>query len=262
MGKTDTGNGLFIQEEDEEMHSDEIMEENDEVLTDNDPIIKSIPLILNTLPQDNQGIHILQYPGRPKTRPLNDGYYTASMKPESKYLEVKIPLDQSKFFNEGRTEEWGGGIADQRLHGVLDNSEEGMYVGQIIRENGQEKVVLVPVNSTAQLRPQFSYVDDIDAANYAQRRADYNDSKPANVHILQTAGKPNAQTNPEGHNSALGESLKHVKRFDEEDWSGLKWVKSDSANTIEIKQKLQNGADNLVLEPQNNMDEYIDILTS
>lgn len=254
MAREEDAPQLFVQEE-EESSSDEVMEETEQF--DEDPIIKSIPIILNNLQNDNQGLHILQYPGRVKTRLLDDQSYTASIKPESKYLEVKIPLDQSKFFNLAKGEDWGETIVNQSLQGVLDDTEEGIYVGQLVNN---EKIVLLPVDSTGQLRPQFKYVDDIDAAVYAQRRADYIDTNPTNVSILQSAAKPNSQST-ESHN-ALGESLKHVKKFDEENWSGLNWVKSTNVVTKNIKTELQNSADKLTLEPQSTMEEYIDVLTN
>ncbi|KAK6458438.1 DNA-directed RNA polymerase III subunit Rpc5 [Scheffersomyces xylosifermentans] len=246
-----------IREEPEDANVESIEEEDD------DPIINSFPIILNTVPSKSQSLHILQYPGRPKTRLLNEGAYKANIKEESNYLEVKVPLDTSKFFNVGKTEDWGEQIGEQGLHGVLNKSEGGLYVGQIINDGGHKKIVLTPVDSTAQLRASFKYIDDVDASNQAQRKAEVAESsKNSNIQILQTAAKSGNQiTSTEGFGNALGESLRHIKKFEEEHWATLKWETSTSESAQEIKSSLANSADGIELTTKANLDSYINELT-
>jgi DNA-directed RNA polymerase-3 subunit RPC5 len=259
---------LFV-EEDEEMNgsdsdtSSQFHEALEQPLAeDDDPIIDSIPLVLSLVPQPNQKVHILQYPGRPSTRPLSEGSYKCSMKLQSNYLQVKVPLDTTKFFNETKVEDWGEAIAEQCLDGVMNKTEEGMYVGQVVYDDNdttKKKVVLVPVDGTGQLRPQFKYVDEVDNLNYAQKKADSDDHKQTNVQILQSAAKPNTQMlNPEGgHNGALGEALKHIKKFEDEQWSGLQWKKTTSDVVQSVKQELTTSADSIELQPTSNLQDYI-----
>ncbi|ABN67278.1 RNA polymerase III subunit [Scheffersomyces stipitis CBS 6054] len=271
-----TSSSLFVQDEDDHNMSESELNQTSGEITgpfdpeqpqepeeDDDPIIDSIPLVLNTLPSSSQSLHVLQYPGRPGSRPLSDGSYRASFKQESKYLEVKVPLDTSKFFNVSKTEDWGEDIAVQGLQGVLNKSEGGMYVGQIIEENGSKKIVLTPVDSTAQLRTAFKYIDDLDASTQAQRKAENSDSsKSSNIQILQTAAKSGSQiTSSEGFGSSLGESLRHVKKFDEEQWSTLKWETVTSDVSQNLRSTLANSADGIELSTVTTMDDYIVELT-
>lgn len=247
---------LFV-EEDEDHYEEEV-----DIFAD-DPIIDSIPLVLNTLPAQNQSIHVIQYPGRPKTKPLNEGTYKALIKEDSNYLEVKVPLDTAKFFDTGRVETWGDSIGEQGLQGVLDNAGGGLYVGQIVQDsNGNRKVVLIPVDSTAQLRPSFKYLDDLDALAMSQRRAESQDAaaasgnRSANVQILQTSGKANPQQQGDGgFGNQLGESLRHVKRYNEEEWSSMKWKTSEEVGTL--KERLLDGADGIKLATETRFGDYL-----
>ena len=80
---------------------------------------------------------------------------------------------------------------------------------------------------------------------------------------MQTSAKSNSPANS-GHgfaNHTLGESLKHAKKFTEEEWSSLQWVGSENKKTLEYKDHLNHGADGIELATETNMSEYIDSLT-
>lgn len=262
---------LFV-EEDEDMQdsgseqSDSQFHETYQQPEDDDPILKSIPIVMNTLPsRSTQSLHIIQYPGRPHRRTLDDDSYKASIKEDSNYLEVKLPLDTSKFFNGQKSEEWGELIADQGLQGVLNKTEGGLYVAQVVKgDDGSVKLVLVPVDSTAQLRPSFKYLDDLDNLSQTQRRAEANEgSKNSQIQILQTSSKSGSQiTNSEGFGNALGEALKHIKKFDEEEWCHLNWKSSNASTSEEIKNHISTTADDITLTTATTMDQYINDLTS
>ena len=59
-----------------------------------------------------QSIHVLQYTGKGKNAPFVHDQLKATMKPESKVVEVKIPMDTLKFYDESRTE---GGFSRETL---------------------------------------------------------------------------------------------------------------------------------------------------
>ena len=87
---------LFVSDEptDEIVIKKEIIEED---VDEDDPIVESIPLYMNALPErTKQSLHVLQYPGRPKSRP-NTAACQTSIKPNSNYLQIKIPSDTSQF---------------------------------------------------------------------------------------------------------------------------------------------------------------------
>mmetsp|Transcript_6896 Transcript_6896/g.8759 ORF Transcript_6896/g.8759 Transcript_6896/m.8759 type:complete len:276 (-) Transcript_6896:71-898(-) len=273
MAASSTSNNALFVEEDDQMNIDsdsdspvQFHEAYEEQPYDDDPIVESIPLIMNELPdRSKQSLHILQYMGRPKARNFSNEYPAVSVKEESNYLEVRVPLDTQKFYDESRTEEWGTEVREHSLQGVLNKTNGGLYTGQLLKDDdGNKKIVLIPVDSTAQLRPSFKYLDDLEASKLAQRRADVlENQKPSNIQILQTSAKSNAHANSgDGFaNHTLGESLKHVKKFTEEEWSSLQWVGAESNKTQEYKDHLNHGADGIELATETNMTDYIDVLT-
>lgn len=263
---------LFVEEDDHinvDSDSDspvQFHEAYEEQPSVDDPIVESIPLIMNGLPdRSRQSLHILQYTGRPKARDFSNEHPIVSVKEESNYVEVKVPLDTEKFYDGSRTEEWGTEVTEHSLQGVLNKTNRGLYAGQLLKDDDdKKKFVLIPVDSTAQLRPSFKYLDELEASKLAQRRADnFESQKPNNIQILQTSAKSNSQANSgDGFaNHTLGESLKHVKRFTEEEWSSLQWVGSENKKTQEYKEHLNHGADGIELATETNMSEYIDALT-
>ncbi|CUM53685.1 uncharacterized protein AC631_00774 [Debaryomyces fabryi] len=273
MAASSTSNNALFVEEDDQMNIDsdsdspvQFHEAYEEQPYDDDPIVESIPLIMNELPdRSKQSLHILQYMGRPKARNFSNEFPTVSVKEESNYLEVRVPLDTQKFYDESRTEEWGAEVTEHSLQGVLNKTNGGLYAGQLLKDDdGNRKIVLIPVDSTAQLRPSFKYLDDLEASKLAQRRADVlENQKPSNIQILQTSAKTNAHANSgDGFaNHTLGESLKHVKKFTEEEWSSLQWVGAENNKTQEYKDHLNHGADGIELTTETNMSDYIDALT-
>lgn len=252
-----------IREEEEEVQvkqefPDEKMVDPDE----DDPIVESIPLLINTVPERaKQSLHVLQYAGRPKSRPNRAGNCHASIKPESQYLQVKVPLDTEKFFNVDKIQEWGEQIVEQTILGVLDGSYEvGNYAAKIINDSDGRRVVLIPVDSTVQLKPSFKYIDDLEAQSIQQRRQqESTNEKPANVQILQSAAKHSTQSGEFLH--SLGDSLKLVKHFEEEEWQNLIWKRGDDDVTKSIKIGLDHHTDtNIELKTNTSYDEYIDML--
>lgn len=260
MSKNDE-NGLFVGD-DEDMDSEtasvSLQEETNGDLED-DPIIESIPIVLNTLPQNaTQSLHILQFPGRPKTRPFSHDLLRAAVKPELQYVEVRVPLDTNKFYDEARSEEWGVRVEEHALQGVLNKTDGVLYAGKILADGDSKKIVLVPIDSTTQLKPSFKYLDDIETQRLNQRKLDNGDHKPGNVQILQTSAKSTQIS--EGAAAALGESLRHMKRLEEEDWRNLNWRTSDDTGTADLKRDLANGADGVVLQTETTMADYIALL--
>ncbi|CAH2353762.1 DNA-directed RNA polymerase III subunit RPC5 [[Candida] railenensis] len=277
---------LFVAEEDDHMNVDESPSSFHEALEeqpqhtsssstssasspdmdeqeDDDPIVSSIPLILSQVPNpSSQSLHLIQYPGRPKTLPYKDNL-KPSIKEDSAFLEFKIPLDTSRFYDQSRSEDWGVShqIEEHGLHGVLNKTEGGMYAG-MVREDG--KLILIPLDSTAQLRPSFKYLDDLEVARQAQRRNDFlEQSKPASVQVLQTSNAKSAaaqgNTGEGFANNALGESLRCIKKFDEERWTPLKFEDGEEAQ--KTRKELYTNVVETELKSKSTMSEYISELT-
>lgn len=238
---------LFVEEEEEVSNSPALNEYHDShdaqmELEDDDPIIQTIPLYHGKLPDRvSQSIHVLQYTGRPKTSPFTHDQLKATMKPASKVVELKIPMDTLKFYDEGRSDELGTRVDSLGLQGVLTGTDGGLYVGKVVEKEDGPRIVLIPLDSTAQLRPLFKYIDDVDSARTAQIRQDALMSDPSKqntaVQVLQTASKA-GQMSSDGHSAQIGSCLKHIKRFNEEEWQSLSWRNGEDSTLAKLKESL------------------------
>lgn len=237
---------LFVEEDEELSQSPALDEYQDSAAQieqeDDDPIIQSIPLFHGKLPDRvSQSIHVLQYTGRPKNAPFAHDQLRAMMKPESKVVELKIPLDTLKFYDEGRAEELGTRVEALSLQGVLTDTDGGLYVGKVIEKEEGPQIVLIPLDSTSQLRPLFKYIDDLDNARTAYNRQEAASSDPSKqntaVQVLQTASKA-GQMNSDGHSTQIGSCLKHIKKFNEEEWQALSWRNDEDSALAALKENL------------------------
>lgn len=241
-------NHLFVAEEDDmsdspafEQYEDSRDQQSPE---DADPIILSIPIVHGSLPhRTSQSIHVLQYTGKPKNRPFTTEQLRAAIKPQSKVIEVKIPMDTSKFYDEARAEELGQRVDKLSLLGVFTNTDGGLYVGKVVEKEGKSQIVLVPLDSTGQLKPLFKYIDDVDTARSAQLRQEASTSDPVKqsaVQVLQTASKAGQFSSDGLGVSSIGSCLRHVKKFNEEEWETLTWRGADDSGTANLKQALSS----------------------
>lgn len=208
---------------------------------DDDPIIHTVPIFHSSVAsRQSQTLHTFQFPGRPHNRTFEGQLLEALVKPISKVVELKVPMDTLKFYDESRTQELGARIDKVSLQGVLDATNENLYVGAIDVQDGKERIVLFPLDQTAQLRALFKYIDDVEAARTAQIRNENAASapKPSAVQVLQTASKaPQGGANgPLAHGEGL--CLKHIKQFNEELWEAFSWHESSEDSTRGLTEKM------------------------
>lgn len=207
---------------------------------EDDPIIHSVSIFHgNVSDRQSQSLHILQFPGRPNHRPFSGQNLEALVKPISKVLELKTPMDTLKFYDESRTQELGTRVDKVSMQGVLDSANENLYVACVETHEGQDRIILLPVDHTAQLRPLFKYIDDVDAARTAQIKSDNASSqKVSAVQVLQTASKSSLDGNgPLAHGEGL--CLKHIKQFNDELWEALSWHGCETDSTKEFTSKMK-----------------------
>lgn len=220
--------------------------ENEE--DEDDPIVHTVPIYHGNVPErQSQTLHTFQFPGRPHTRTFAGENLEALMKPTSKVVEVKIPMDTLKFYDESRTQELGARVDKVSLQGVLDSTNENLYVGTMASHEGQERMILFPIDHTAQLRPLFKYIDDVEAARSAQLKSEnHGAQKPNAVQVLQTASKSSLGGNngPLAHGEGM--CLKHVKQFNEELWEALSWHSNNADSTREYSSAMKNPLDQSV----------------
>ncbi|GEQ69731.1 hypothetical protein JCM33374_g3405 [Metschnikowia sp. JCM 33374] len=234
---------------------------NQEESHDEDPILRSIPLIHGALPhRQSQSLHVLQFTGRSKAQSFAESSLKAMVKPASKVVQLKTPINTEKFYNAGRAEELGGRVENVSLQGVLTETNGGLYVAKIIDNEGDQKIVLIPLDSTAQLRPSFKYMDDLDSARYQQVRQENQASDPTKssaVQVLQTASKSGNNPNADGQlHGGVGSCLRHVKQFNEEEWSSLSWFSGQDSSTEHISRSLNNPSAEPV-EASTVLDEFL-----
>ncbi|EGV60694.1 hypothetical protein PSN45_001531 [Yamadazyma tenuis] len=226
---------------------------------DADPVVQSIPLFMNTAPAAGQSLHLLQYTGKSKRSPAPLHHLRASIKPESNFLQVTLPLDTSKFYDDSKAEEWGVQVEEHDHTGVMNQTNGGIYAAKFVVEDGHRKVVLVPVVSSVQLRPSFKYLDEAENVKLQQKRdmAEPPRAGPQNVHILQSSSKTNKSIPSDPlANASLGESLRHVRRFDQEDWKPVRWTEA----TPELSKQIINTSDSQFIT-DTKLAQYLDQLT-
>lgn len=245
---SDTKSNLFVNEDEDMLDVSTLDPSAPEaqratnVSDDDDPIIHSIPIFHSAVAsRQSQTLHAFQFPGRRSERSFAGERLLAQVKPISKVVELKVPMDTLQFYDESRTQELGTRVDRVALQGVLDPTNENLYVGAVLEREGQDRVVLFPLDNTAQLRPLFKYIDDFDAARSAQMKNESATSgglKQSAVQVLQTASKmgQGGANGPLAHGEGL--CLKHVKQFNEELWEALSWHANNTEQTKELNQKM------------------------
>lgn len=258
------------QEIDDDEDDDENKPEHSNDDDDDDPVIESIPVHMNTVPDRiKQSLHLLQYLGKPKGTGTaqNLSHLSASVKPQSGFIQVKLPLDTSRFYDESKAEHWGVEVVEHNHMGVMNKTNGGLYAAKFVVDNQQQKqVVLIPIDTTSQLRPSFKYLDDIEILRSKRELGPDPHTKsttPHNVHILQSNAKNSKNnTNDTLATTSLGESLKHIRRFDQEEWCDMEWcdMNGNEVNSRQLYDKITSVSDR-ELETKDSIMDYLNVLT-
>ncbi|KAH8923186.1 hypothetical protein BT69DRAFT_1334068 [Atractiella rhizophila] len=157
-----------------------------------DPIIKRLPVFLNPTFSGTPSLALLQYPSRPPKPYTNhpllppvlrddpDGAIKARYKPINSHMELSLPLEHmNRRWNDSKAEEWGKGV-----EGWEDKKKKG---GKLERMSMTSEIVpgmtnyfvgvmrgdelhLNPLNTTIQLRPELSYLDELTLMERRERR--------------------------------------------------------------------------------------------
>ncbi|CCE61801.1 hypothetical protein TPHA_0B01280 [Tetrapisispora phaffii CBS 4417] len=251
----DSGNKLFVTDEGEDINVDqeqivaletESRETNSKMDVDDeakgedekgsaqpyeddaDPVVSEIPLNLLGTSKD---LHVFQYVNRTKIsgrKPLKlPAAGKVRYQENSSMWELDIPLDDSIFFNKEKINKDWEANDYQTLRGVgVPNA--GQYAG--FESNGQ--MYLVPVNSVAQLRPYFKYIDD---SNYKKKQDDIKQQTsnvPQRAHVVTMSVK---SVSEQQQNRLTGSLMAH-KILDEEEPLNLEWDRSE--NGIKLKEDI------------------------
>ncbi|KAH3664244.1 hypothetical protein OGAPHI_004596 [Ogataea philodendri] len=179
-----------------------------------DPVVKEIPLRL-----DGPATLMVQYPRKSTENTISE----VRLKPNSGILEMDIPTDTTRFYDETKAARWSG-TTNQTLKGVLTNGN-GYYVGRV--RDGE--LHLSPVTKNCQLRPSFKYIDDLKASKQ-QREKELNKQlddqiapmdEKKRAHVVQMTAKSTSETA-----LRLGGALVSKKTEDEEEWEVYEYSSS------------------------------------
>ncbi|VEU23270.1 DEKNAAC104394 [Brettanomyces naardenensis] len=272
---------VTVKQEEEVMEVDELIEEEDieeeELIEDeDDPIIREIPIHLNPIDDESMKLMLLQYTTR---RKQGDNEHKKSSipdsfryKPKSQVIELELPFEKDKFFNEDKSKNWNG-LKGQLLRGVVNRKDSsGYFMGRIGKDG---EVHLSPITGgTTQLRPSFRYIDEVrlkkiqreaeeakqlarkmpgtlagsELANEEARK------KNATMHVVQMTAKSSNQAIPR-----LGGALLSKKGEDEEVAETYDVLARGNYDEEAIEGVLDDDGGE-VLESKMRQGEYVDVL--
>ncbi|CCH42695.1 DNA-directed RNA polymerase III subunit [Wickerhamomyces ciferrii] len=259
-------NKLFVKEdEDDEVgpspsitsssHSYSTYFNNEEDSQDlDDPIIKEIPVILKQ-PNPDQRILLLQYPGRPTTRPfINENrVWESREKINTDVIEVDVPIDTTRFYDSTKNDNWGI-VEKQTLRGVM-NESDGYYAASV--QDGE--LILIPVKKVSQMRPAFNYIDkeaaDKKELNRLENNGNGNNHNNSGVQVVQMSVKGSADNAPR-----LGGALLARKNADEEEFVQVPWSDVNDEETVEVRNKVLTVYNKSELASNTTNDDYINML--
>ncbi|CDK28841.1 unnamed protein product [Kuraishia capsulata CBS 1993] len=211
-----------------------------------DPVVEEIPISFK--PISEAELYLLQFPNKA----ANSAYAKheianisdAKVKSQSGIIEVEIPVDKSRFFDQEKSEKWFN-VEAQTLSGVSSDAQ-GYCAGQLV--NGE--LCLFPLAKTMQLRPSFKYVDALRAFRNESARAtdlhhgpDARDKKK-DVQVVQMSMKTVGDNAPR-----LGGALQSKKREEEERYESYEFrAQHDEASVSVLKSLRQMSDSELRLE--------------
>lgn len=218
---------------------------------DDDPVVESYPISVLFLPRstdlDSLLVQLLQYPGRPHTRPYtvagNAAPVQARLKPALGVVGVEVSYAAGRFFNASRADEMK--VESQRLTGVAVASA-GLYAACF--DNG--RVVLVPLERTSQMRPLLEHLDEMKQMRLQQERPEP-ERKPKDVVVQMSVRSTHEPV------ARFGGCVSATRRFDEEEWVELEWVDEELQQAEEARQAIfrAEGVD-VVRESAETVEQY------
>lgn len=253
---------LFVPEEEEHPALCYVTDIQDQAELD-DPVEWEVPVAMNPVPVpdgDQEGeevsLALLQFPGRPATRPYNIATDTlpvgARYKAGSQAIEVEIPMNTGRFYDATRASAWNE-VQTQTLGGPFVETE-GYYIG--IMDEGIMK--LMPLLKSTQMRLTFNHIDSQKDAEKSvlreEMRAD-NPTKSKEV-LVQMSVKSALDQQPR-----LGGCLAATKQFDEEVWQDMEWVDESLEQSETVRRVVVRGNDlSTVVTSSMTPDGYAEML--
>lgn len=211
-----------------------------------DPIVEEFPI---NIAGNEEDIHIFQYANKAKLigKKLAEHPVIAAARYKSKSTlwELDIPLDDNAFFNKHKAEDDWDGVKIQTLRGV-GVPNKGQYASFV----ANDQIYLVPVNTVAQFRPYFKYIDH----SIQQTKQDELKQNPsAASQKAQVVTMSVKSVNDPSQNKLAGSLLAH-KIAAEEIPTDLTWTET----TFEqFKETIIQEAGEHILKPSETKEEYI-----
>lgn len=217
-----------------------------EMEDEDDSIVESYPLYLAG---HDEHLHVLQYANRPKMVERKAVEHpiiaAARYKKKSELWELDIPLDIEAFYNTARAEDDWNGVSFQTLKGVsVPNA--GQYA-VFVHNN---KLYLSPVETIAQMRPYFKYIDTATQKARNENKQTNNPAASQKAHVVTMSVK---SVNDPTQNRLAGSLLAH-KIADEEIPIDLQWLEG---TFDQFKETIINESRSHKLKPIETKDDYV-----
>ncbi|EDR22724.1 hypothetical protein, conserved [Entamoeba dispar SAW760] len=214
------------------------MEEyNDE----NDPIELEMPVYL--CDNNEQELFLMQYPTRLAWRPFDlSQVKEVRYKPIQKGIEMDVKLE-TDFIDEESIYK----ITSQTYKGTVTENKANYAVGFVKEVKKQPTLVLFPVSTIAQMRPQLQYIDE-----------DIIDEKPEKAEGMTADGKKK-KIAVSAAPTKKQKDLEQLKKDEAEEAIKMKLNDTTENETIEVVEKMIKTSKGKI-EWENDVKEYINKL--
>jgi len=187
---------------------------------------------------------------RPLVDSLGTGILETRLKPKSGLIELDIPMETNRFYDEEKGEKWNK--VDRQTFGGVLKTGQGKYMVGVFKD---DELHVSPIDSVAQLRPQFKYFDKhVLGEQEVAKSLKTDPSKPREARQIHMTAKSSGD-----HAPRFSGALEARRAADDEVFVKLDWFDKDSAESWEMGDKLVT-SNKRMLQSELTLHEYTDKL--
>lgn len=220
---------IKVEDENIELTETKIDEDIVDDLDNQADVVREIPIYLNK----TSNLNLFQYITQTSNKQLKQSKGVvipgARIKPGSNIVEVDVPLNEDKFYDADKAEQWDH-LRNETLSGTLMDFQ-GNYV---LRSTAEGDIVLSNVDKLCQLRPVFHHIDEYNDKQIDTSSAGKEVGGSSGIQIVQMSAKSGGSENEVRYSSAI----QTFKRSQVEEFENLNWVDASEAQSKKYLESL------------------------